>query len=111
MKAIEPAAVAASSLEDSIGLPLPRQLIDGYSSRNGKGHLASFQANKYVVLDDVLLARAGNHTPKRVSNYRRCRKWSRKGQEKKTRYMCAECDVPLCITTCFSSFHMANNHH
>ncbi|GFU47424.1 uncharacterized protein TNCV_3109091 [Trichonephila clavipes] len=48
------------------------------------------------------LASVGNHMPKMVSNYRRCRKYSRKGQEKRSRYMCAEWDVPLCIATCFS---------
>ncbi|GFV97102.1 transposable element Tcb1 transposase [Trichonephila clavipes] len=86
------------------------QLIHGYSSRKRKGRPSSFQANTCVVPDDVRLASVGNHMPKTVSNYRRCRKCSRKGQEKRTRYMCAECDVSLCIATCFL-FFMANNHN
>ncbi|GFX23599.1 piggyBac transposable element-derived protein 4 [Trichonephila clavipes] len=50
-----------------------------------KGGPASFQAKKWVVPDDVSVASVGNHMPKMVSNYRQCRKCSRKGQEKRTR--------------------------
>ncbi|GFV20530.1 hypothetical protein TNCV_4142911 [Trichonephila clavipes] len=60
-------------------------------NRKRKGRPDSFQAKKFVVLDDVCLARVGNHMPMMVSNYRQC---SRKHQEKRTRYMRAECDVP-----------------
>ncbi|GFT66242.1 piggyBac transposable element-derived protein 4 [Trichonephila clavipes] len=84
---------------------LARQLIDRYSSRKRKERPASFQEKKCVVPDDGRLASVGNHVPKMVSNDRRCRKFSGKGQEKRTCYMCAEYDVSLCITTCFSSFH------
>ncbi|GFV14390.1 hypothetical protein TNCV_808221 [Trichonephila clavipes] len=70
---------------------------------NRKGCSASFQA-KCVVPNDVRLASVRNHMLKTVSSYRRCRKSNRKGREKKSRYMCAECDVPLCNATCFSSF-------
>ncbi|GFX08123.1 piggyBac transposable element-derived protein 4 [Trichonephila clavipes] len=86
-------------------IALTRQLIDGYSSRKRKGRPASFQAKKCVVLDGVRLASVGNHMTKMFSNYRRYRKYSRKEQEKKTYCMCTECDVPLCITRCFPSFH------
>ncbi|GFS65529.1 piggyBac transposable element-derived protein 4 [Trichonephila clavipes] len=86
-------------------IALARQLIDGYSSRKRKGRPASFQVNKCAVPDDVRLASVGNHMPKMISNYRRCRKFSTKGKEKKTSCICAECDVALCIGTCFSSFH------
>ncbi|GFX43490.1 piggyBac transposable element-derived protein 4 [Trichonephila clavipes] len=86
-------------------IALARLLIDGYSSRKRKGRPASFQARKFVVPDDACLPSERNHMPKMVSNYRRCRKCSRKKQEKRTHYMCAEYHVPLCIATCFSSFH------
>ncbi|GFW95572.1 hypothetical protein TNCV_1722701 [Trichonephila clavipes] len=56
--------------------------------------LASKQ-KKCIAPDDVRLASVENHMPKIASNYRRCRKCHRKGQEKKTCYMCAKCDVPL----------------
>ncbi|GFV54948.1 piggyBac transposable element-derived protein 4 [Trichonephila clavipes] len=86
-------------------IALTRQLIDGYSSRKRKGRPASFQVKKCVVPDDVRLTSVENPIPKMVSNYGRCRKCNRKGQEKSTRYMCAECDVPLGMSICFSSFH------
>ncbi|XP_035206323.1 piggyBac transposable element-derived protein 4-like [Stegodyphus dumicola] len=73
--------------------------------RKRRGRPASFQAKLCAVPDDIRLANVGNHMPKMASNYRRCRKCSTKAQEKRTRYMCAVCDVPLCIATCFSSFH------
>ncbi|GFV52995.1 hypothetical protein TNCV_2876611 [Trichonephila clavipes] len=69
---------------------------------------ASFQANKGVVLNDVRLTSAGNHLPKIVSNCIRCRKCSRKGQEKRTRsltYVQNVMFVSLGIATCFSSVH------
>ncbi|GFT79080.1 hypothetical protein TNCV_3094431 [Trichonephila clavipes] len=90
-----------------ISQTLDRQLKDGYSSRKRKGPPASFQAKKCVVLDDVRIASVGTHLPKKVSNYRRCRIGSRKGQEEDP-FICAEWVVPLNIATCFS-FLMANN--
>ncbi|GFU19087.1 hypothetical protein NPIL_193661 [Nephila pilipes] len=77
---------------------------DGYSSRNRKDRPASFQTKKCAFPDDMCLANVGRHKPKMVSNYRRCRKCKTKAREKRTHYMCAECDVPSCNTTCFSSF-------
>ncbi|GFT86794.1 piggyBac transposable element-derived protein 4 [Trichonephila clavipes] len=65
-------------------IALARQLIDGYSSRKRKGRPVSFQAKKCVVPEDVRLASVGNHMPKMVTNYRRCKKCIRKGQEKRT---------------------------
>ncbi|GFY16506.1 hypothetical protein TNCV_735351 [Trichonephila clavipes] len=63
---------------------------------------ASFQGKKCVVLDNVRLANVWDHVPKMVSSYKQCGKCSRMGQEKRTRYMCAECVVPLGIATCSS---------
>ncbi|GFX60811.1 piggyBac transposable element-derived protein 4 [Trichonephila clavipes] len=81
------------------------KLRDRDSSKKRKGRPASFQAKKYVVPDDERLASVGSHVTKMVSKYTQCRKCLRKGQEKKTRITCGECDVPLCIETCFSSFY------
>ncbi|GFT21339.1 piggyBac transposable element-derived protein 4 [Trichonephila clavipes] len=78
---------------------------DGYSLRKRKGRPATFQAKKCVVSDDVRLASEGYHTPKMVSNCKRCTKCSRKRQGKMSHYMCAECDVNLFIATCFASVH------
>ncbi|GFW51893.1 piggyBac transposable element-derived protein 4 [Trichonephila clavipes] len=85
-------------------IALTRQLIGGHPSKKGKGR-PTIQAKKCVLLDYVRLASLGNHMPKTDTNYRRCRKCNRKGQEKSTRYICEECDVPLYIATCYSSFH------
>ncbi|GFU59328.1 piggyBac transposable element-derived protein 4 [Trichonephila clavipes] len=65
-------------------IALARQLKDGYSFKKGKGNPDSFKTKKYVIPDDVRLANVGNNMPKMVSNYRRCRKCSRMGQEKRT---------------------------
>ncbi|GFS86074.1 transposable element Tcb2 transposase [Trichonephila clavipes] len=62
----------------TLHITLARQPIDGYSSRKRKGRTASFQVNKCAVPDDVRLASVENHVTKMVSNYRRCRKCSRK---------------------------------
>ncbi|GFY07868.1 hypothetical protein TNCV_4288041 [Trichonephila clavipes] len=72
-------------------------LSPAWCSNKRKGGLASFHAKEYVIKDYVRLASVENRIPKMISSYRRCRKCSRKGQEKRTRFMCAECDVPLCI--------------
>ncbi|GFU29577.1 piggyBac transposable element-derived protein 4 [Trichonephila clavipes] len=88
----------------TLRIALARQLIDGYSSRKRKEGHASFQAKKREVQDNARLASVGNHMSRMVFNYRRCRKWHRKKQEKRTHYMCAECDIRLYIGTCFSSF-------
>ncbi|GFV92991.1 piggyBac transposable element-derived protein 4 [Trichonephila clavipes] len=88
-------------------IALACQLIDGYSSRKRKGRPACFQAKMCAVPDDVPLARVGNHMPKMVSNYRRDvgNVAQKETKRERTRCICAECDVPLCIGTCFSSFH------
>ncbi|GFX27587.1 piggyBac transposable element-derived protein 4 [Trichonephila clavipes] len=86
-------------------IALGRQPIDEYSSRKRQGLPASFQVNKCIAPDDVRLTSVGNHMPKMVSNSRRCRKCSRKGQEKGTHYMCTECDVPLFVAACFTFFY------
>ncbi|GFW47990.1 piggyBac transposable element-derived protein 4 [Trichonephila clavipes] len=45
---------------------LARQLIDGYSSRNNKGHPANFQEKQCVVPDDMRFASVGIYMPKRA---------------------------------------------
>ncbi|GFV92257.1 hypothetical protein TNCV_3951121 [Trichonephila clavipes] len=86
-------------------ISLACQLVDRFSSRKRKRRPGSFQAKKYVVVDNVHLASVGNHMPKIVSSYSRYRKYHIKEQEKRIRYMCAEGDVSFCSATGFSSFH------
>ncbi|GFX17943.1 hypothetical protein TNCV_2293911 [Trichonephila clavipes] len=84
-------------------IALARQLIEGYSSRRP----ANFQAKECVFPDNVRLDSVRNHlkrwfpTVDYVGNIaERGKKW--------IRCMCAECDVPLCIAICFSSFNKFN---
>ncbi|GFV50078.1 hypothetical protein TNCV_2354631 [Trichonephila clavipes] len=81
---------------------LAGQLIDRDSSRKRKGGRTRFQEETRVVPDDARLASEGNHMPNMASNYRKC---LIKIQEMLTLYMCAECDISLCLSTCFSCFH------
>lgn len=84
---------------------LARQLIGGFSSRKRRGVKPSFLAKKRTVPDEVRLTQVGNHHPVSGNTYRRCRKCSTKALEKRTKYMCTSCDVPLCIEPCFRQFH------
>ncbi|XP_035207145.1 piggyBac transposable element-derived protein 4-like [Stegodyphus dumicola] len=86
-------------------LRLARQLISGFSSRKRKGRPASFLSSKKTVPDDVRLTKVGDHIPTVQKTYRRCRLCSTKGHEKRTRYVCTACNVPLCINPCFLKFH------
>ncbi|KFM69276.1 PiggyBac transposable element-derived protein 4, partial [Stegodyphus mimosarum] len=86
-------------------LRLARQLISGFSSRKRKGRPASFLSSKKTVPDDVRLTKVGDHMPTVQKTYRRCRLCSTKGHEKRTRYVCTACNVPLCIHPCFLKFH------
>jgi hypothetical protein len=86
-------------------LHLARQLISGFSSRKTRGRPASFQANKGNVPEEVRLNAVGKHFPVNNQKFRRCRNCSTKAAEKRTRFMCSTCDVPLCIDKCFKAFH------
>ncbi|GFU65314.1 hypothetical protein TNCV_315231 [Trichonephila clavipes] len=54
----------------------------------------SFPSKEVCSSNAARLASVGNHMPRMISLYRRCKKCSRWSQEKRTH--CAECDVPLC---------------
>lgn len=86
-------------------LQLIRQLTNGYTNRPKRGRPVSFLANKRRVPDDVRLNQVGDHMPKQNKTYRRCRLCSTTQREKRTRYVCTACDVPLCLEPCFRQFH------
>ncbi|GFV94962.1 hypothetical protein TNCV_1029601 [Trichonephila clavipes] len=75
-----------------------------------KERTSCFQVKKCVVPDGVCLASVRIYMPKMVSNYRRCRKCSRKRQEKSTHCMCAEWCVPCALRHASHRF-MPNNYH
>ncbi|KAF8781800.1 PiggyBac transposable element-derived protein like [Argiope bruennichi] len=86
-------------------LRLARQLISGFSSHKRKGRPVSFLSGKKTVPDDVRLTKVGDHMPTLQKAYRRCRLCSTKAHEKRTRYICTACNVPLCVDPCFLKFH------
>ncbi|GFS53818.1 hypothetical protein TNCV_731801 [Trichonephila clavipes] len=78
-----------------------------FLKKKKRSRSASFQVKKSVVPDDVRIASVG----KTFSSYRVCRKCCRKEQEKRIRCLCAECDIPLCFSTCFLLFRAKKKHH
>ena len=65
----------------------------------------SFLANKQTVPDHVRLAQVGNQFPQQNKNFQRCCFCSTTKAEKRSRYTCTACDVPLCLEPCFRKFH------
>lgn len=85
-------------------LRLARQLIGDFTSRKRRGPSAvAFLAHKHKVPDDVRTV--GKHLPTQGSTFRRCRLCSSATHEKRTRYLCDVCNVPLCAAPCFKKFH------
>jgi len=92
---------------DQLGfrLQLARQLTSGYTATRKRGRSVSFLATKSQVPDDVRLQQVGNHMLQTNKTFRRCRLCSSAKREKRTRYTCSVCDVPLCVDPCFRKFH------
>ena len=92
---------------DQLGfrLQLTRQLTSGYTATRKRGRSVSFLATKSQVPDDVRLQQVGNHMLQTNKTFRRCRLCSSAKREKRTRYTCSVCDVPLCVDPCFRKFH------
>nr|CAI5851117.1 unnamed protein product [Callosobruchus analis] len=84
---------------------LARQLVNGYSSKKRRNRPVFFLPNKRAVPDEVHLSEVGKHLPIQDATYKRCRLCSTKAQEKRTRFICSSCKVPLCIQHCFNRFH------
>ncbi|XP_063219241.1 piggyBac transposable element-derived protein 4-like [Bacillus rossius redtenbacheri] len=95
----------ASHDQLSFRLRLARQLIANFSNRKRKGRPVSFLSNKEMVPKEVRLTKVGDHMPILEKTYRRCRLCSTKVHDKRTRYICKTCNVPLCIEPCFRKFH------
>jgi len=56
-----------------------------------------------------LKSRHNKHWPAKSSTNLRCRVCSSRGQRKRTVYMCARCDVGLCVVPCFAEYHTKVN--
>jgi len=91
-----------------------RELVQNYSSRQRR---ASRDVNflpptvhkavrKPLGVPDVLrLNTVGVHLPEMLASHRRCRFCSSRKNNKRSRYQCKTCLVPLCISPCFAKFH------
>lgn len=89
-------------------IQLARQLTSGFTSKQRKGRAPLFIARKrgsVGVPDEVRMANVGDHLPKKIDNYRRCRRCSTRKEEKRTRVVCSNCNVALCLDPCFRLFH------
>ena len=86
-------------------LRLARQLIGDFTSRKQRGRPVAFLSHKATVPDDVRLVGVGQHFPVVQKTFRRCRMCSTRKREKRSRYLCSACNVPLCLDNCFRQFH------
>lgn len=88
----------------SFRINLAKQLIANFSSRKQRGKPAQY-LSKVSVPKETRLANVGTHLPK-AATFRRCRLCTSKGKgQKRTKYYCATCLVPLCMPECFNEFH------
>lgn len=88
-------------------LRLGRALINNFSSR--KCVAPVFKTKKggaNAVPDEVRKVDVGSHMPE-LTKFRRCRMCSTRAKEKRTKYVCKVCKVPLCAAPCFYNFHNA----
>ncbi|XP_069684281.1 uncharacterized protein [Periplaneta americana] len=58
------------------------------------------------VPEEIRFSDVGSHLPERISSFRRCRLCSTATKQKRSRYQCSSCMVGLCITPCFTKFHI-----
>ncbi|KAJ8936349.1 hypothetical protein NQ314_012398 [Rhamnusium bicolor] len=49
-------------------------------------------------------------TEKKMEAQKRCVVCAKMGHREDTRYMCAECNVPLCLINCFERYHTIKNY-
>ncbi|XP_023597182.1 piggyBac transposable element-derived protein 4 [Trichechus manatus latirostris] len=90
----------------SFRLALSRQLTVGQKrkKRGRPSFMAWVKRGVTGVPDEVRLQQVGKHFPVKGSR-RRCRECSTRKKETRTRVMCKQCQVPLCIGPCFEKFH------
>ena len=77
-------------------LELAGELVTAHNSRKRIGRPTIMPRNE---------TRVTKHVPFEYDAPRQCKVCSSKQSRKRTKYGCAECGVPLCITPCFGTFH------
>ena len=87
--------VITSSSEDESPTPTLRSPVHDPSTRLYGG----YKRHHIELIPD---------TEKVCKPQKRCRVCYRKGSRKDTRYLCKECNVPLCLGKCFENYHSKN---
>lgn len=85
---------------------LNKTIVCKRQSKSTKKSPAEIKKHKPFVPDSLRLEKSA-HQPK-ISTRRRCAKCSTREKEVRTEWMCAVCNVPLCITknrNCFADHH------
>lgn len=86
-------------------LRLSRLLINNFTSK--KINTPMFKNKKggiYGVPNEIRLLNVGVHVPQDNLKFRRCRFCSTRSKEKRSRFICKTCKVPIC-PECFDNFH------
>lgn len=78
---------------------LAKQLIKEFSAAKSSAKTSQFSKKRKSVVES--LEDVGNHMPDVSSSRRRCHFCSTKNDQKRTNVICIECQVPLCIDSCF----------
>ena len=92
-----------------------RGLVRGFCSRQRRSSLQGMSFMRYRftgksrrklmgVPEDIRL-QPSNHFPEKTDSYHRCRLCSSRKNNKRSRIMCAQCKVWLCVNPCFARFH------
>ena len=102
---------AASSTEHMnqlhFRLSLARELIGKQNSRKLSGH-PLYRASKrggVAISNEVRMVNVGKHMPSMGTKCLRCRYCSTKEHDKRTRFQCTSCELPLYADPCFALFH------
>ena len=92
-----------------------RRMVSGHSFRCRRSSLQGSSYVKYRVcgkkrmktmgVPDSIRLQQGNHFPIQTSKFRRCRLCSSRTNNKRSRIICGQCNVSLCVAPCFGIFH------
>lgn len=92
-----------------------RGLVRGFSSRQRRSasqgtlfmryRFTGKSRKKLMGVPDDIRLQPSNHFPEKTDSFHRCRLCSSRKNNKRSRIMCTQCKVWLCINPCFGRFH------
>jgi len=92
-----------------------REMVCGQSFRHRRSSLEGSSFMKYRLsgqkrvkkmgVPDNIRLHQGNHFPVQIKTFRRCRLCSSRTNNKRSRFICGQCNVALCAAPCFGMFH------